>query len=159
MAGVYQIEISESEAELKQLLGREKTGSGKERVQVLYLLKTKKALTVKEAGEIIGRNRVTVQDWLSQYRQGSLEKYRSRKKGTGRPKKMPQWAEKALSKRLQEKEGFNSYGEIREWLKEKLGVEAKYKTVHQCVYYRLKASPKIARPKSLEQAEERLEAF
>jgi hypothetical protein len=46
MAGVYKIEISESEAELKELLRKEKTGSGKERIQVLYLLKTKKAKTV-----------------------------------------------------------------------------------------------------------------
>jgi predicted ArsR family transcriptional regulator len=53
MAGVYKIEISESEA-----------GSGKERIQVLYLLKTKKAKTVTEAAEMLGRNRVTVQDWL-----------------------------------------------------------------------------------------------
>ncbi|WP_036395262.1 winged helix-turn-helix domain-containing protein, partial [Microcystis aeruginosa] len=50
-------------------------------------------------------------------------------------------------------------GEICEWLKEKLGIEAKYKNVHKLVYYRLKASPKIARPKSLEQSEERLEDF
>ena len=68
-------------------------------------------------------------------------------------------AEKALEKRLKEKEGFDSYGEICEWLEEKLGIEAKYKTVHKLVYYRLKASPKIARPKSLEQSEERLEDF
>lgn len=46
MAGVYKIDITESEEELKQLLKREKTGSAKERIQVLYLLKTKKAKTV-----------------------------------------------------------------------------------------------------------------
>jgi hypothetical protein len=61
MAGVSKIEIRESEAELKELLRQEKTGSGKERIQVLYLLKTKKAKTVTEAAEMIGRNRVTVQ--------------------------------------------------------------------------------------------------
>jgi hypothetical protein len=54
MAGVYKIKISESEAELKELLKQEKIGSRKERVQVLYLMKTKKAKTVKEAAEIIG---------------------------------------------------------------------------------------------------------
>ncbi|CCI35521.1 helix-turn-helix domain-containing protein [Microcystis aeruginosa] len=27
-----------------------------------------------EAAEMIGRNRVTVQDWLGKYRQGGLEK-------------------------------------------------------------------------------------
>ena len=159
MAGVYKIEISESEAELKELLRQEKTGSGKERIQVLYLLKTKKAKTVTEAAEMLGRNRVTVQDWLEKYRQGGLEKLLSKKVSTGRPKKVTQWAEKALEKRLKEKEKFDSRVDICEWLEEKLGIEAKYKTVHKLVYYRLKASPKIARPKSLEQSEERLEDF
>jgi transposase len=159
MAGVYKIEISESEAELKELLRQEKTGSGKERIQVLYLLKTKKAKTVTEAAEMLGRNRVTVQDWLEKYRQGGLEKLLSKKVSKGRPKKVTQWAEKALEKRLKEKEKFDSRVDICEWLEEKLGIEAKYKTVHKLVYYRLKASPKIARPKSLEQSEERLEYF
>jgi hypothetical protein len=36
MAGVCKIEIRESEVELKQLLGQAKTGSEKERLQVLY---------------------------------------------------------------------------------------------------------------------------
>ena len=46
MAGVYRLEISESEEELKEMLGNQKTGSDKERVQVLYLLKSKQANTV-----------------------------------------------------------------------------------------------------------------
>jgi len=150
MAGVYKLEILESEAELKELLRQEKTGSGKERVQVLYLLKTKKAKTVTEAGELIGRNRGTVQEWLAKYRSGGLKKLLLKKVGGGRSRKIPQWAEKALEKKLQEKEGMNSYSEICQWLEEELGIKAKYKTVHKLVYYRIKASPKIARPKSLE---------
>jgi hypothetical protein len=47
MAGVYRLEISESEEELKEMLGRQKTGTDKERVQVLYLLKSKQAATVQ----------------------------------------------------------------------------------------------------------------
>lgn len=38
MAGVYQIEIRETEQELKQRLREEKIGSRKERIQVLYLV-------------------------------------------------------------------------------------------------------------------------
>ncbi len=60
MAGVYHLDIKESEAELKKLLAVEKTGSGKERLQVLYLLKTTKAKIVTDVAEILGRNRVTV---------------------------------------------------------------------------------------------------
>lgn len=159
MAGVYHIEIKESEEELKKLLRREKTGRGKERLQVLYLLKNKKAKTVKEAAELLGRNRVTVQDWLAKYRQGGLEKYLGKKVSTGRPRKIPQWAEKALEERLKSPERMNSYGEICQWLGEKLGIVAKYKTVHKLVYYKIKAAPKIARPQSREHSKERLDNF
>ena len=159
MAGVYQIEINESEAKLKKLLGLEKSGSRKERLHLLYLLKSKKAKTVKEAAEILGRNRVTVQDWLAKYRQGGLEKFLAQKVSTGRPRTIPQWAEKSLNQRLNEAQGFDSYGEICQWLTDSLGVVAPYKTVHKLVHYRLKASPKIARPKSKEQCKERLDNF
>jgi len=152
MAGVCKIEIRESEVELKQLLGQAKTGSEKERLQVLYLLKTKKALSVTKAAEIVGRNRVTLQNWLAEYRQGGLSKLLSKKVSTGRKKTIPQWAEKALEKRLKLEEGFNSYGEICQWLESKLGISANYKTLHRLVHYRLKASPKIARPNSAEQS-------
>jgi transposase len=74
MVGVCKIKIAETELELKGLLKKEKTGSGKERLQALYLLKTKKAKTVKEAAEMLGRNRVTVQEWLAKYRNGGLER-------------------------------------------------------------------------------------
>lgn len=159
MAGVYKLHIAESEADLKQLLKKQKIASGKERVQLLYLLKTQKANTVTQAAELIGRNRVTLQEWLAKYRQGGLLELLSHKARTGRPRTIPHWAEKALEKKLQENVGMNSYGEICQWLEEKLGIEAQYKTVHKLVYYRLKASPKVARPQSLEQSEEKLKAF
>jgi len=59
MAGVYRLEISESEEELKEMLGRQKTGTDKERVQVLYLLKSKQAATVQACAKLIGRNHST----------------------------------------------------------------------------------------------------
>ena len=52
MAGVYKLEIKESEAELKQLLGGQRTATGKERVQLLYLLKTGQAATVQTAAQL-----------------------------------------------------------------------------------------------------------
>ncbi len=97
------------------------------------------------AAEMVGRNRVTLQNWLAEYRQEGLSKLLSKKVSTGRKKIITQWAEKALEKRLKLEEGFNSYGEICQWLESKLGIAANYKTVHRLVHYRLKASPKIAR--------------
>ncbi len=159
MAGVYKLEINETEADLKQLLRTQKTASDKERIQLLYLLKTAQATTIQTAAALLGRHRVTVQEWLRLYRSGGLEAMLKHKPRSGRRQSIPQWAQEALNQRLHQPEGFESYGEICQWLESQLGISAPYKTVHQLVHYRLKASPKAARPVSAASAEERVEAY
>jgi transposase len=159
MAGVYKLDITETPAELKHLLTTQKTVSDRERVQLLYLLKTEQAPTVQAAAALLGRHRVTLQDWLRLYRQGGLEAMLEHKPRTGRRQSIPQWAQDALNKRLHQPDGFNSYGEICQWLETQLGITAPYKTVHQLVHYRLKASPKVARPMSHQTTDAKLEAY
>ena len=72
MSGVYRLKIVETTDELKNLLRVQKTASDKERIQLLFLLKSGQAPTIKTAAEILGRNRVTVQKWISRYRQGGI---------------------------------------------------------------------------------------
>lgn len=159
MAGVYKITIAESEQELKKLLTTQKIGVKKERIQLLYLLKTRQVATVTAAAKIIGRNRVTVQDWMSKYRTGGIEGILERKTSSGRPRIVPNWAEKTLTKQLEKSEGFNSYQEIQEWVSRNLGIEVKYKTLYKLVHDRLKASPKVARPVSKLQSSAQKEAY
>jgi len=159
MAGVYKLDITETATDLKHLLGAQKTATDKERIQLLYLLKTEQAQTVQAAAALLGRHRVTVQKWLSRYRSGGLEALLEHKPHPGRQPSIPEWAQTALNKRLHQSEGFNSYGEIVGWLESHLGIRAPYKTVHQLVHYRLKASPKVARPQSVANTEERVEAY
>ncbi len=159
MAGVYKLEIVESAEELKQMLVKQKAAQARERVQLLFLLKTGQASTIQQAAQLLGRNRVTIQTWLRQYRDGGMEGLLEKKRSPGRPRAIPTWAEQALEKKLEDPQGMNSYGEICQWLLEKLGVEAKYKTVHKLVFYRLKASPKVPRTQSASQSKMRLEDF
>lgn len=159
MAGVYKLEITETEADLKQRLCSQKTASDKERIQLLYLLKTGQATTIQSAATLLGRHRVTVQDWLRLYRRGGLAAMLTHTPRTGRRQSIPLWAQEALTKRLHQSEGFNSYGEICQWLETQLGIAAPYKTVHQLVHYRLKATPKVARPVSAAKADERVEVY
>ena len=154
MAGVYKLDIAESVEELKQLLGRQKSASDKERVQLLYLLKSGQAKTVQAAAALLGRHRVTVQEWLGRYRQGGLAGLLNRKPRIRGKQSIPQWAQDAPKKRLEQPEGFNSYGEICQWLEGELGIVSPYKTVYKLVHYRLKALPKVARPVSAEQSEQ-----
>jgi transposase len=159
MAGVYKLEITETETDLKQRLRTQKTASDKERIQLLYLLKTEQAQTIQDAAALLGRHRVTVQEWLRLYRRGGLATLLGHKPRTGRRQSIPQWAQEALQQRLHQSEGFNSYGEICQWLETQLGITAPYKTVHQLVHYRLKAAPKVARPVSVQNTDERVEAY
>ena len=159
MAGVYKLEIQESEDDLKQLLRQQKTVSSKERVQLLYLLKTGQAKTVQDAAAILGRNRVTLQEWLRHYREGGWNRLLEKKARSGRPRAIPAWAEAALQKRLQEPQGFDGYRAICDWLETQLGIQAEYKTVHQLVHYRLQSSPKVPRPVSVEQSSEQIDTY
>lgn len=159
MAGVYNLEIQESANDLKHLLRAQKTASSKERIQLLYLLKTQQAKTVQDAAALLGRHRATLQEWLRCYRNGGLGALLESKARSGRPRAIPAWAEAALQKRLQELQGFDGYQSICDWLESELGIEANYKTVHKLVHYRLQGSPKVPRPISVEQSSEQLEAY
>lgn len=112
MTGVYKLDIQESEDNLKHLLRQQKTASGKERIQLLYLLKTGQAKTVQDAAAILARHRGTVQEWLRSYREEGLAGLLKSKTRSGRPRAIPAWAEAALQKRLQQPQGFDGYGAI-----------------------------------------------
>jgi len=159
MAGVCEINIQESEEQLKTLLHQQKLAQHKERVQLLYLLKSGQVQSVSQAAHLLGRHRVTLQGWLSLYRKGGISALLQINKPTGRPRTVPDWAVSTLEKRLQDANGFNSYGEIQDWLETRLGVKVKYKTLHRLVYSKLKASHKVARPQSEKQSQDQKEAF
>ena len=61
MAGVYHLEIAEDEQTLKELLKEQKTASSKERIQLLYWLKSGQVNTIEQAAKLLGRHRVTAQ--------------------------------------------------------------------------------------------------
>jgi len=101
MSGRVKLNITESE--LSNPFRATKTASGKERVQALYLLKTKQVETVQHLAVVLGRNRVTVQRW--QYRSGGLNQLLAGK-STGRTALIPEWAVERLKQELLEPEGF-----------------------------------------------------
>lgn len=160
MVGVTSIDVKESLNELSEQLRQAETPSAKERLQVLYWLKQDKAPSISAIAKGIGKHRNTVQTWLSQYRAGGMAAMLELKKSPGGVRVIPQWAETALAKRLQEpNHGFSSYGKVQQWLSETLGIEAEYHAVYQMTRYRLKAKLKAARPQNCKQDSEQREAF
>jgi len=81
------------------------------------------------------------------------------KKSPGGSRVIPPWAEERLARRLEEAEGFRSYGEVQQWLETTLGVEAEDHAVDQMTRYRLKAKLKVPHPQNSKQDPQLLEKF
>jgi DNA-binding transcriptional ArsR family regulator len=92
MSGVVKINIVEDPETLQTLLSQQKTAQGFERVQALYLLKTKQVETVQHLAMVLGRTRITVQRWLRKYRQEGIVGLLREKKSPGRRQAIPNWA-------------------------------------------------------------------
>ncbi|MBH8552705.1 helix-turn-helix domain-containing protein, partial [Nostocaceae cyanobacterium CENA357] len=82
MAGVTKVKIEESAEELRELLKKQKTALGKERIQALYLLKIGQVRTIQDLAVVLGRGSATVQRWFKAYTELGIASLVSRKKGS-----------------------------------------------------------------------------
>ncbi len=154
-----QIEIKETETELKRLLSRENDSKIRDKLQTLLWLKTKKLYTVTQIANLFSCHRTTVQRWLNQYKKEGIQGILTPKKSSGRPKIIPTDVAIKLEEELKDELGFSSYHEVQKWLKVFFDLDVKYRTVHELVRYRLKGKLKVPRPISIKQNEQEKELF
>src|SRR5512144_306795 len=160
MGRKFQLVIHESEQELKELLAQQRQGRLKERVQALYWLKSQQVKQLQGVAKLLGRDTATLYRWCKRYRDGGLQRLLELDYHQGgRPGALPQAVSQALRVRLQDPQGFPSYGAVQRCLAQEYELELQYKTVHRIVRYRLKATLKVARSRSLEQAADAVATF
>ncbi len=159
MSRPFKIAIAESEEELKKRLQTASLGTQKEKLQMLWWLKSGQVKQQQEIGERLARDTSTVTRWLHKYRTGGLSGLLEIKKAAGAKRKINDAALTALKQELETGKGFNSYGEIVEWLKRQHGQDIEYATVYAWVRYRWGAKLKVPRPQSYQQDEELVSEF
>lgn len=116
----------------------------------MYWLKLGKVETITKAAELLGVHRITVQRWWKKYKQGGLKQLLKKSPKTGRPPAIPHEVIQGIEKQLsREQEGFTSYKEIQNWVKNQYQLDLKYSTLHHQVYSRMKAKLKVPRPSSI----------
>lgn len=148
MARSLKIVIEESVEFLDKQLKQTRTARQRERIQILWWLKTGQVKEHQELAHRLGRDTSTVTRWLQKYRRGGLSELLEVKTATGQTPHLTSEALTGLKERLELGVGFKSYGEIVEWLKTEYGLELTYATVYSWVHYRLKAKLKVPRPYS-----------
>ena len=136
--------ITESADELKQQLRQEK-GVGQQRVQALYLIASRQARNRSAVARLLGVHRNTVRGWLKLYAAGGRPALLTIGKAPGRVPSLSPEQLAELRTALSRPEGFGSYGEIRDWIEQELGVPMQYEAVRKLVRYRLHAKLKRAR--------------
>jgi transposase len=151
MVGVSRVVIAEPAEELKELMHQQTVTWRKERIQLLYLLKSGQAESVSHAAALLGRGRITLQRWLRKYAANQITGILTKESPPGRGCQIPEAAQVALQERLATPTGFGSYGEIQDWLETEYQHEMSYSGVHQHVRYQLQAKPKRPRPVSRHQ--------
>jgi transposase len=159
MSRPFTIEITESETELKERLHQGRESIHKEKLQMLWWLKSGQVSQQQEIGKRLGRDTSTVTRWLQKYRRGGLVKLLQINKAPGNDRKINGEILADLQQELQNPEGFRSYGAIVEWLEQKHGLTVEYGTVYATVRYLLGAKLKEPRPQSYKQNEQAVETF
>jgi transposase len=148
MGNQWKVLVHESREELQHRLRYAVTATRKERVQMLYWIKTEAHATRQELSQRLGRNESTVYRWLQRYKEGGMEALLEVKTAPGKPAALPETVMNQRSERLEMPKGFKSYGEIQEWITQKCQVVVSYKTVHKIVRYKFNAKLKVPRPRS-----------
>jgi transposase len=159
MSRPFNLEIQESEAVLKKRLQTVREASQKEKLQMLWWLKSGQLTQQQEIAQRLGRDTSTVTRWLQKYRSGGLTELLQINKAPGAERKLSDEVLADLQKQLNSETGFSSYGAIVEWLQDKHGLEVEYAVVYQWVRYRLGAKLKVPRPQSYKQDEAVVEGF
>ena len=151
MARRLKLEIKETAAYLERSLKQAKSGVRKERLQMLWWLKTGQVNEHQQLSRRLGRGHSTITRWLHSYRTGGLSQLLEVKTAPGAEPKIQGEALEKLKQRLDSPEGFSSYRAIADWLEQECGLEVKYDTVNRFVREKLKAKLKVPRPQSLKQ--------
>lgn len=159
MARPFKLEIKESVEYLEKSLRNARTASQSQKLLFLWWLKSEQVSQHQELSQRLGRNPSTITRWLQQYRQGGLSELLKERQPPSKRWEIDGEMLKQLQERLQQPEGFRSYGEIQQWLQAEFDREVKYKTVYKTVRYRLKAKLKIPRPQSIQQDEQAVGLF
>jgi transposase len=139
--------VHESLEALTQLLTGTKDAKRKRRVHLLVLIASGEVRSRAAAAKHLGLHRNSIGDWLAEYEACGLEGLLEIGKPGVKPgqKVLKPAVLKALEERLAG-EGFDSYGQVRQWLEREFAVEIPYGTVYGLVRFRLASKLKRPRP-------------
>ena len=107
-----QVEIKESQEELEKAVKYAAVASSKERLQMLYWLKTGQVTSRRALAERLGRDLATITRWLKKYKEFGYKGLLEVKQAAGKEPIVRGEHLERLKLILSEPQGFDSYDQI-----------------------------------------------
>lgn len=144
MARALSFPIKESLAELrkfqKQLPRKYKA------LQMLIVIKQQGALSKDALAVMLGASDRSIQTWRSNYISGGMDQMLQDTRGGKKIAKITAIAHEQLAYRLNDpKQGFRSFIEIQQWLKDEFSIDMEYHAVNKYVKRKFGARLKVSR--------------
>ncbi len=125
------VEVKESVGELKQLY-RQLSPSKQKRIQLLLLMQKGKHQSKDSLAQALGVSGQSVHTWRRNYLKGGLSLLLEDSRGGFKQATILPTIKEQLDKCLSAPtQGFKSYKEVQQWLKESFGIEMKYSALYQ----------------------------
>lgn len=137
--------IKESIPELKVLIHAQTKIDKRNKLQALYLVKTKQCSYLSHVAKLLLVHRTTIGEWFSIYQKHGLQELleNSRKQKSGRKSFIDDCIVEEIQKLLK-RNYFQSYKEVRVWLQNNYQLYVEDYIVYNLVHYRLRHD--LARP-------------
>ena len=159
MAHPLQLKIKEPLSQLKRLRWQQPQHL-RSRLQMLILIKEKKAFSKNDLADALGVNHNSVQTWRTAYRKGGLSALLRFKRGGFKPSLISPTVHRAIEKRLKNPtEAFNGYEQLRRWIDEHYLPAINYHTVNKYVKRHFGAKLKVARKSHIQKDEQAVKEF
>ena len=137
------ITVKESIKELKGL--QKKQSSNYNRLQMLILIKEGVIVSKDGLAASLSVSNKSVHVWRTRYNEGGIEALLEDNRG-GKQGQITEKIHQKLAARLNNsKDGFKSFIEIQQWLKENFDIQMEYHAVNKYIKRKFGARPKVAR--------------
>ena len=160
MAKQIDIQIDQSESELKRLVQSHTSLLTHQRAKALLLIKQGKIRYTYELAKKLKRERKTIYNWLKLYDTQGIEGYLKIKSRGARKEVIPQGVQKGIAKQLSNvSTTITSYVELLQWIEKHYNLVLNYQTLYShCRTYH-NSVLKVARKSHHKKDEQAVEAF
>jgi transposase len=149
--------VKESIKELKNL--QKQKPSNHNRLQMLILIKEGVIVSKDDLAQALSVSNKSIHVWRTKYNTGGLELLLSDNR-RGKQGQITEKIHQKLSTRLHNgKEGFKSFNDIQQWLKESFGIEMEYHAVNKYIKRKFGGRPKVARKSHIDKDDNAVALF